>query len=89
MSAPTPEQLQPLDIARERAGCSFDTDAMTCVFAGSKQNRDRSRWLLSLLKSNPNHVFDKDQRPFQGRTERFFKGQEIALEYFRLRNKYG
>lgn len=84
-----PEALQPLDMARERAGCSFDVDAMTCVFAGTKHARDRARWLLSLLKQHPENVFDKTQRPFQGRTERFIAGQKIALEYFQLRNRYG
>ena len=84
-----PEELQPLDMKRERERCSFDMDGMTCIFAGNRTARDRSRWLMSLLENHPEKVFDKTQRPFQGRTERFMVGQKIALEYFQLRNRYG
>lgn len=44
---------------------------------------------MSLLEGHPSQAFDKTQRPFQGRLERFMKGQAIALEYFKLRNRYG
>lgn len=84
-----PEDLQPLDMQRERSRCSFDRDGMTCIFAGTKTARDRSRWLLSLLKNHSENIFDKQKRPFQGRTERFLIGQKIALEYFQLRNQFG
>lgn len=84
-----PEEVQPLDMKRERERCSFNVDGMTCIFAGNRTARDRSRWLLSLLQNHPENVFDKTKRPFQGRMERFLIGQKIALEYFQLRNKYG
>lgn len=86
---PIPEAMQPIDMARERGQCSFSIDTMTCVFAGSKVARDRSRWLMSLLEDHPQDVFNKSRRPFQGRMERFIQGQTIALEYFKLRNRYG
>jgi alkylation response protein AidB-like acyl-CoA dehydrogenase len=85
----TPEALQPIDMARERATCSFDIDAMTCVFAGNRRSRDRARWLMGLLEGHAEQAFDKNKRPFLGRTERFMQGQRIALEYFQLRNRYG
>lgn len=84
-----PEELQPLDMKRERERCSFDVDGMTCIFAGNRTSRDRSRWLMSLLENHPEKVFDKTNRPFQGRTERFMTGQKIALEYFQIRNRFG
>jgi acyl-CoA oxidase len=86
---PVPEALQPIDMARERSGCSFSIDAMSCVFAGTKAARNRSRWLMSLLQDHPENIFDKSQRPFEGRMERFLKGQKIAVEYFKIRNRYG
>jgi acyl-CoA oxidase len=88
-SVPVPEAMQPIDIARERGQCSFSIDTMTIVFAGTKTARDRSRWLMSLLENHPDDIFNKNQRPFQGRMERFMQGQIIALEYFKLRNRYG
>ncbi|SPO31366.1 related to acyl-coenzyme A oxidase 1 [Ustilago trichophora] len=88
-SRPAPETLQPRDIQEERAACSFDVDAMSCILPGSKAERDNARWLLSLLKDDPDHTFDKQDRVFQSRNERFFKGQKVALRYFEIRNRHG
>lgn len=44
---------------------------------------------MSLLEDHPDKAFDKTHRPFEGRMERFMKGQKVALEYFKLRNRYG
>lgn len=86
---PTPETLQPRDIQEERAACSFDVDVMSCILPGSKAERDNARWLLSLLKNDPDHTFDKEDRVFQSRNERFLKGQKIAVRYFEIRNRHG
>ena len=86
---PAPETLQPRDIEQERKACSFDVDAMSCILPGSKAERDNARWLLSLLKNDPDHIFDKEDRVFQSRNERFFKGQKVALRYFEIRNRHG
>ncbi|SPO31791.1 related to acyl-coenzyme A oxidase 1 [Ustilago trichophora] len=88
-SRPAPETLQPRDIQEERAACSFNVDAMSCILPGSKAERDNARWLLSLLKHDPDHTFDKEDRVFQSRNERFFKGQKVALRYFEIRNRHG
>ncbi len=86
---PAPETLQPRDIQEERAACSFSVDAMSCILPGSRAERDNARWLLSLLKDDPDHTFDKEDRVFQSRNERFLKGQQIALRYFEIRNRHG
>lgn len=86
---PAPETLQPKDIEAERRRCSFSVDAMSCVFAGGRKPRDHARWLLSLLKEDEERTFEKDQRVFQSRTERFFSGHKIALRYFEIRNREG
>lgn len=86
---PAPETLQPRDIQQERLACSFDVDTMSCILPGSKAERDNARWLLSLLKHDPDHTFDKGDRVFQSRNERFFKGQQVALRYFEIRNRHG
>ncbi|SPO48784.1 related to acyl-coenzyme A oxidase 1 [Moesziomyces antarcticus] len=86
---PAPETLQPRDIQQERAACSFDVDAMSCILPGSRTERDNARWLLSLLKDDPDHTFDKEDRVFQSRNERFLKGQQVSLRYFEIRNRHG
>ncbi|EST06853.1 Acyl-CoA oxidase, C-terminal [Kalmanozyma brasiliensis GHG001] len=86
---PAPEKLQPRDIQDERRACSFDVDAMSCILPGSKAERDNARWLLSLLKNDADHTFDKEDRVFQSRNERFLKGQKVALRYFEIRNRHG
>ncbi|SNX88033.1 related to acyl-coenzyme A oxidase 1 [Melanopsichium pennsylvanicum] len=86
---PAPETIQPRDIQQERASCSFNIDAMSCIIPGSKAERDNARWLLSLLKNDPDHTFDKEDRVFQSRNDRFLKGQKIALRYFEIRNEHG
>lgn len=86
---PSPESLQPQDIQDERSACSFDIDAMSCIIPGSRAERDNARWLLSLLKDDPDRTFDKEDRVFQSRNERFLKGQQIALRYFEIRNRHG
>ncbi|KAJ1032897.1 hypothetical protein NDA18_001619 [Ustilago nuda] len=86
---PAPETLQPRDMQQERLACSFDVDTMSCILPGSKAERDNARWLLSLLKHDPDHTFDKEDRVFQSRNEHFFKGQQVALQYFEIRNRHG
>ncbi|KAJ9476109.1 putative Acyl-coenzyme A oxidase (putative) [Pseudozyma hubeiensis] len=88
-SRPAPETLQPQDIKQERAACSFDVDTMSCILPGSKAERDNARWLLSLLKNDSDRTFDKEDRVFQSRNERFLKGQKVALRYFEIRNRHG
>ncbi|PWN41874.1 acyl-CoA oxidase [Ceraceosorus guamensis] len=87
--ASTPESRQAGDLQNERSQITFSTDDASCVFAGSREARDRNRWLLSLLRDHPDKVFDKDSRPFLGRTERFLRGQKVAQAYYELRNKHG
>ncbi|PWZ01267.1 acyl-CoA oxidase [Testicularia cyperi] len=89
LSRPPPEYLQPQDLAAERAACSFDIDVMSCIIPGSRDQRDNARWLMSLLRDDPDHTFDKQDRVFQSRNQRFFKGQQIALRYFEIRNRHG
>ncbi|SJX66566.1 related to acyl-coenzyme A oxidase 1 [Sporisorium reilianum f. sp. reilianum] len=86
---PAPETLQPRDMQQERQACSFDVDAMSCILPGSQAERDNARWLLSLLKDDADRTFDKQDRVFQSRNERFFKGQKVALRYFEIRNRHG
>ncbi|PWN53213.1 acyl-CoA oxidase [Violaceomyces palustris] len=88
-SLPPPETLQSQDMERERKGCSFSIDSMSCLLPGSRSQRDHSRWLLSLLKQDPDRTFDKEARVFQSRNQRFFQGQRIALRYFEIRNLHG
>ncbi|EPQ25666.1 uncharacterized protein PFL1_06738 [Pseudozyma flocculosa PF-1] len=88
-SRPTPESLQPKDLAQERQQCSFSIDALSCLVPGGRQHRDHARWLLSLLKDDPDKTFDKERRVFQSRNARFFNGQKVALRYFEIRNRHG
>lgn len=78
-----------MDLAQERKAASFDVDAASCVFAGSREVRDRHRWLLSLLRDDPEGSFDKTKRAFMGRYERFMHAQGVARRYFELRNRHG
>ena len=59
---------QTADLENERRKCSFSVDELSCVFAGGKSERDRRRWLMSLVRSEP--AFSRQGKYYQGRTQR-------------------
>jgi len=72
-SAPNQQQL---DIAAERAKCTFDPTRLTALFYGGEEKMMQLKKIEALVDSEP--VFNRDDRYFLGRTEVQKKRRTIA-----------
>jgi len=61
-------QQQAIDLRAERAQASFSGEELSCVYAGSREERDKRRWIVSILKADP--TFSRSSKYYMGRTER-------------------
>ena len=64
---PSAENQQQLDIAAERAQCTFNPALLTPLFYGGEEKMRQLKTLEAMIDSEP--VFDRDDRYFLGRTE--------------------
>lgn len=64
---PSAENQQQLDIAAERAQCTFDPSQLTALFYGGEERMKRFKAIEALVDREP--VFDRTDRYFLGRTE--------------------
>ncbi|KAG0089906.1 hypothetical protein BGZ93_006987 [Podila epicladia] len=86
MSSPA-ENQQSLDITAERAKCSFDPSLLTPLFYGGEDTMVQLKKIEAMIDADP--VFDRDDRYFLGRTERFQRALPMVKRYVELRNKHG
>ncbi|KAG0032989.1 hypothetical protein BGZ81_009661 [Podila clonocystis] len=86
MSSPTDNQ-QHLDITAEREKCSFDPSLLTPLFYGGDDAMAQLKKIEAMIDADP--VFDRDDRYFLGRTERFQRALPMVKRYVELRNKHG
>lgn len=63
----TGKNQQQLDIAAERAQCTFDPTVLTQLFYGGEEKMRRFRKIEAMIDNDP--VFDRTDRYFLGRTE--------------------
>ncbi|KAG0238660.1 Acyl-coenzyme A oxidase (Acyl-CoA oxidase) [Actinomortierella wolfii] len=78
---------QHVDIMAERAKCTFDPTVLTPLFYGGEEKMKRLKAIEAMVDSDP--VFDRDDRYFLGRTERFQRALPMVKRYVELRNKHG
>lgn len=64
---PSAENQQQLDIAAERAQCTFDPSQLTALFYGGEEKMKRLKAIEAMVDREP--VFDRTDRYFLGRTE--------------------
>jgi len=64
---PSEQNQQQLDIAAERAKCTFDPALLTPLFYGGEEKLRRFKKIEAMVDSDP--VFDRSDRYFLGRTE--------------------
>ncbi|GJJ78231.1 acyl-CoA oxidase [Entomortierella parvispora] len=83
---PLAPNRQQLDIAAERAKCTFDPSQLTPLFYGGEEKMKRLKKIEALVDSEP--VFNRDDRYFLGRTERFKRALPMAKRYVELRNEH-
>ncbi|KND04432.1 uncharacterized protein SPPG_00161 [Spizellomyces punctatus DAOM BR117] len=74
------------DLAAARATSTFDVSKMTDIVHGPRRAKTL-RFLTDLAKND--HILRKDDRPYLGRTERFYRSMQIQKRYIELRNQYG
>ncbi|KAF8932927.1 acyl-CoA dehydrogenase/oxidase [Dissophora ornata] len=84
---PAAENQQQLDIAAERAKCTFDPNVLTPLFYGGEEKLEQLKKIEAMIDSDP--VFDRSDRYFLGRTERFKRALPMVKRYVELRNQYG
>ncbi|KAI7821385.1 acyl-CoA dehydrogenase/oxidase [Gamsiella multidivaricata] len=84
---PSTENQQPLDIAAERAKCTFDPASLTPLFYGGEEKMRQLKNIEAMIDSDP--VFDRSDRYFLGRTERFKRALPMVKRYVELRNENG
>ncbi|KAF9946236.1 Acyl-coenzyme A oxidase (Acyl-CoA oxidase) [Mortierella alpina] len=84
---PSAENQQQLDIAAERAQCTFNPALLTPLFYGGEEKMRQLKKLEAMIDSEP--VFDRDDRYFLGRTERFKRALPMVKRYVELRNEHG
>ncbi|KAI8363319.1 acyl-CoA dehydrogenase/oxidase [Mortierella sp. GBAus27b] len=83
----TGKNQQQLDIAAERAQCTFDPTVLTQLFYGGEEKLRRFRKIEAMIDNDP--VFDRTDRYFLGRTERFKRALPMVKRYVELRNEHG
>ncbi|KFH72654.1 hypothetical protein MVEG_02943 [Podila verticillata NRRL 6337] len=86
MSSST-ENQQHLDITAERAKCTFNPSLLTPLFYGGEDTMTQLKKIEAMIDADP--VFDRDDRYFLGRTERFQRALPMVKRYVELRNKHG
>ncbi|KAI9597306.1 peroxisomal acyl-coenzyme A oxidase 1-like protein [Syncephalis fuscata] len=86
MASLTPLEQQPADLANERRQCSFPINELTHVFHNGEATWKRKQWVMSLVEQDP--VFDRSDRYFMGRSERFDKGLRRMRRMMELRNEH-
>ncbi|KAF9585905.1 hypothetical protein BGW38_000137 [Lunasporangiospora selenospora] len=84
---PAAENQQQLDIAAERARCTFDPAQLTPLFYGDEEKLKRFKQIETLIDNDP--IFDRSDRYFLGRTERFQRSLPMVKRYVELRNQHG
>ncbi|KAF9195142.1 hypothetical protein BGZ51_004569 [Haplosporangium sp. Z 767] len=84
---PSAENQQQLDIAAERAKCTFDPTLLTPLFYGGEEKMKQFKRIEAMVDSEP--VFDRSDRYFLGRTERFKRALPMVKRYVELRNEHG
>ncbi|KAG9066414.1 Acyl-coenzyme A oxidase (Acyl-CoA oxidase) [Linnemannia hyalina] len=84
---PSAENQQQLDIAAERAKCTFDPSQLTALFYGGEEKMKRFKAIEAMVDREP--VFDRTDRYFLGRTERFKRALPMVKRYVELRNEHG
>ncbi|KAK3809119.1 MAG: acyl-CoA dehydrogenase/oxidase [Benniella sp.] len=84
---PSEQNQQQLDIAAERAKCTFDPALLTPLFYGGEEKLRRFKKIEAMVDNDP--VFDRSDRYFLGRTERFKRALPMVKRYVELRNEYG
>ncbi|KAG0308675.1 hypothetical protein BGZ98_007248 [Dissophora globulifera] len=84
---PSAENQQQLDIAAERAKCTFDPSVLTALFFGGEAQLQEYKKIEAMVDNDP--VFDRTDRYFLGRTERFKRALPMVKRYVELRNKHG
>ncbi|KAF9312334.1 hypothetical protein BGZ91_006559 [Linnemannia elongata] len=84
---PSAENQQQLDIAAERAKCTFDPSQLTALFYGGEEKMKRLKAIEAMVDREP--VFDRTDRYFLGRTERFKRALPMVKRYVELRNEHG
>ncbi|KAI1314700.1 Acyl-coenzyme A oxidase (Acyl-CoA oxidase) [Mortierella claussenii] len=84
---PSAENQQQLDIAAERAKCTFEPSLLTPLFYGGEERMLQFRKIEAMVDNDP--VFDRSDRYFLGRTERFKRSLPMVKRYVELRNEHG
>ncbi|KAG0044795.1 Acyl-coenzyme A oxidase (Acyl-CoA oxidase) [Gryganskiella cystojenkinii] len=84
---PSVPNQQQLDIEAERAKCTFDPAHLTPLFFGGEEKLKQFKKIEALVDREP--VFDRDDRYFLGRTERFKRALPMVKRYVELRNEHG
>ncbi|KAF9913825.1 hypothetical protein BX616_009510 [Lobosporangium transversale] len=84
---PSAENQQQLDIAAERKKCTFDPALLTPLFYGGEEKMRRLKKIEAMVDNDP--VFDRSDRYFLGRTERFKRALPMVKRYVELRNEHG
>ncbi|KAG0247460.1 hypothetical protein BG011_001449, partial [Mortierella polycephala] len=84
---PSAENQQQLDIAAERAKCTFNPTLLTPLFYGGEEKMKQLKRIEAMVDSEP--VFDRSDRYFLGRTERFKRALPMVKRYVELRNEHG
>ncbi|RKP04978.1 acyl-CoA dehydrogenase/oxidase [Thamnocephalis sphaerospora] len=85
--ASDPVQQQAADLETARSQCSFPIVELTHVFHGGRAQWERKQWLMSLVENDP--AFDRSDRYFLSRTERFHKGLNRMRRLIEVRNEHG
>src|SRR4051812_1486385 len=78
-------QDQAVDIANERKLSDIEVSKLTEAFHGGKEVWEMRKSLMSLISTDP--VFNKRDRYFLGRTERFKRALAMSKRYVEIRNK--
>ncbi|KAF9976668.1 Acyl-coenzyme A oxidase (Acyl-CoA oxidase) [Actinomortierella ambigua] len=78
---------QHVDIMAERAKCTFDPAALTPLFYGGEESMKRLKAIEAMVDSDP--VFDREDRYFLGRSDRFKRALPMTKRFVELRNQNG
>ncbi|KAG0003248.1 Acyl-coenzyme A oxidase (Acyl-CoA oxidase) [Entomortierella chlamydospora] len=76
---PSTENQQQLDIATERAKCTFNPASFTPLFYGGEDGMRRLRKIEAMIDNDP--VFDRSDRYFLGRTE---VNPKLASDFYNI-----